>query len=170
MKKTSSHWILSLGFSSLLCLMIVVIYIPLSEMSTTISKMEALVKITNSKISTAHAMRDYIRQRGSTLSQMFLSEDYFERFELFPLLAHHAANYRTSRKHLLEYEMDEEEATLLKKIDTISEESYKTNVVAADILLSRASQKNIITAQIESHTARQKVLDLLDQLVDMQNR
>ena len=169
MKKNSSHWILSLGFSSLLTLMILVIYIPLSEMSTTISKMEALVKVTNAKISTAHAMRDHIRQRANTLSQMYLTDDYFERHELYPLLAHHAANYRTARKLILQHEMDDDETELLEKIRAVSEEGYRANEIAADILLSQASDEEVKEAQREAYAARQKVLDHLNKLVEMQN-
>ncbi|MCK5263069.1 MAG: EAL domain-containing protein [Gammaproteobacteria bacterium] len=170
MKKNSSNWILSLGFSSLLGLMILVIYIPLSEMSTTISKMEALVKITNAKISTAHAMRDYIRLRASTLSQMYLTDDYFERHELYPLLAHHAANYRAERVLLLQHEMDDDETELLEKIRVVSEEGYRANILAANILLSRSSDNEVKEAQREAYNARQKVLDHLDELVEMQNK
>ena len=170
MQNKKSKWLLPLGFSSLLGLMIIVIYISLSEMSTTVSKMEALVKITNAKISAAHAMRDHIRLRTSTLSQMYLSEDYFDRFELFPLLAHHAANYRASRALLLEYEMDAEELALLDQLKEASEESYRINSEAADILLSHASEYDIREAQLESYASRQKVLDLLDDLVEMQNK
>ena len=54
------------------------------------------------------SMRDHIRLRANTLSRMYLNEDYFDRFDLYPLLAHHAANYRASRDHLFEYEMDDE--------------------------------------------------------------
>lgn len=171
MKNRTSKWLLPLGFSSLLALMFVVIYISLSEMSTTVSKMEALVKITNAKISTAHAMRDHIRLRANALYQMYLSDDYFDRFDLYPMLAHHAANYRASRDHLLEYEMDEDELALINKINKISEEGYITNRNAADILLkTQASEDEVREAQLEGHASRQKVLDLLDNLVNMQNR
>lgn len=169
MKKNSSHWILSLGFSSLLGLMLIVIYISLTEMSTTISKMEALVKITNAKISTAHSMRDNIRQRANTLNQMYLTDDYFERFELYPLLAHHAANYRTDRESLLEHEMDIDELELLEKVRAVSEEGFYANNRAADILLSQASDEEVKEAQRDAYAARQKVLDHLDDLVELQN-
>lgn len=170
MIKTSSNWMLSLGFSSLLALMIVVIYISLSEMSTTVSKMEALVKITNAKISAAHAMRDHIRLRANTLSQMYLTEDYFDRFELHPLLAHHAANYRASRDLLLQYDMDEDEQALLEKITSVSETGFAANTLAADIMLSDASEDEIRIAQIEGYEVRQKVLEQLGALVEMQNK
>ena len=169
MKKTSSHWILSLGFSSLLALMVMVVYISLSEMNTTVSKMEALVKITNAKMSAAHAMRDHIRLRANTLNRMYLTEDYFDRFELQPLLAHHAADYRASRNLLLQYEMDEDEQTLLEKIDAAGKQGFRVNTEAADILLSQAPDDEIREAQIEGYIARQKVLDQLDMLIKMQN-
>ena len=169
MKKNSSHWILTLGFSSLLALLLVVIYISLSEMSTTVSKMEALVKVTNAKIAAAHAMRDNIRLRGSALSQMYLTEDYFDRFELQPLLSHHAANYRESRRLLLQYEMDEDEQALLSMIEKIGGKSYLINQHAAEILLSQASEDEVRQAQLDGYESRQKVLNLLDELVEMQN-
>ena len=149
--------------------MILVIYIPLSEMSTTISKMESLVKITNAKISTAHAMRDHIRQRANTLSQMYLTDDYFERHDLYPLLAHHAANYRAARNLLLQHEMDDDETELLEKIRAVSEEGYRANGIAADILLSQAPDEEVKKVQRVAYAARQKVLDHLDELVEMQN-
>lgn len=169
MNKNSSPWVLSLGFSSLLSLMVFVIYISLSEMSTTISKMEALVKITNAKISTAHSMRDHIRQRANTLSQMYLTDDYFERLDLFPLLAHHAAKYRADRDRLLLYEMDNDEELLLEKIKSVSDQGYNANNYAAEILLSQASNIEVKNAQRKAYAARQKVLDHLDDLVEMQN-
>ena len=132
--------------------------------------MEALVKITNAKISTAHSMRDHIRQRASTLSQMYLTDDYFERFDLYPLLAHHAANYRADRDLLLQHEMDLDELELLEKIRVVSEEGYDANNIAAEILLSKASDAEIKMAQRAAYVARQKVLDILDDLVELQNK
>lgn len=170
MTKNTSPWFLSLGFSSLLSLLIFVVYISLSEMSTTISKMEALVKITNAKISAAHAMRDHIRQRANTLNQMHLTDDYFDRHELYPLLAHHAANFRSDRSLLLQYEMDDDEISLLEKIKQVSEQGYKANNNAANTLLSRSSEKEIKSTQREALVARQKVLDHLNALVEMQNQ
>lgn len=170
MKQRYSHWLLPLGFSSLLGLMIVVIYISLSQMNITVSKMEVLVKITNAKIAAAHAMRDHIRLRANTLTKMYLTDDYFERMELYPLLAHHAANYRDTRDLLVQYEMDNEEQALLEQIRIVSEEGYMANSEAADILLSRAPDDAVRKAQLAAYSARQHVLDLLDNLVEMQNR
>ncbi|MDA3868885.1 MAG: diguanylate cyclase, partial [Gammaproteobacteria bacterium] len=170
LNKNSSPWVIFLGFSSLLGLMIFVIYISLSEMSTTISKMEALVKITNAKISTAHSMRDHVRLRANTLSQMYLTDDYFERFELFPLLAHHAANFRADRDLLLRYGMDSDEEELLEKIRLASTKGYSINNLAAEILLTHdAADAEVKHAQREAYFARQKVLNHLDELVEMQN-
>ena len=147
-----------------------VVYISLSEMSTTISKMEALVKITNAKISAAHSMRDHIRQRANILNQMHLTDDYFDRHELYPLLAHHAASYRSDRRLLLQYEMDDDEISLLEKIKQVSEQGYRANNNAANILLSRSSEKEIKSTQREALLSRQKVLNHLDELVEMQNQ
>ncbi|MDT8451343.1 MAG: hypothetical protein RQ936_01205, partial [Gammaproteobacteria bacterium] len=169
MNTNSSPWVITLGFSSLLSLMVFVIYISLTEMSITISKMEALVKITNAKISTAHSMRDHIRLRANTLNQMYLTDDYFERFDLFPLLAHHAASYRADRDLLLRYEMDDDEEILLEEIRRVSAEGYKINDAAAEILLSQASAADTKKALREAYTTRQKVLSNLDKLVEKQN-
>lgn len=169
MNTNSSPWVITLGFSSLLSLMVFVIYISLSEMSTTISKMEALVKITNAKISTAHSMRDHIRLRANTLNQMYLTDDYFERFDLFPLLAHHAASYRADRDFLVRYAMDDDEEMLLEKISLVSAEGYKANDTAAKILLSPASDADAKKALREAYFSRQKVLSNLDKLVENQN-
>lgn len=169
MEKNSSLWLLPLGFSSLLGLMIFVIYISLSEMSTSTKKMEQLVKVTNAKISTAHALRDHVRQRAAILSQMHLTEDYFERFELLPIMDKIAANYRIDRTHLMQYEMSKSETELLEKIQTVTWEGSASNNLAAQILLSQASHEEINKAQLLAYTARQKVLEHLDKLVKMQN-
>lgn len=170
MKKKSSHWILSLGFSSLLGLMILVIYISLSAMSETITKMENLVKVTNAKISAAHAMRDHVRTRANILSQMYLTNDYFERMDLYTQMNQSATGYRLDRARLIQHKMNEEESELLEKIRAAAWEGSAANHKAAEILLSQASYEDVKEIQHKAYAARQKVIDHLDALVEMQNK
>lgn len=169
MKRDTPQWIISLGFVSLLVLIIVVAYISLSEMNSTIKQMEDLVKVTNSKISLAHTMRDHIRVRADTLYKMYLTDDIFERDELAPLLDYHAAKYIEARNHLMSYSMNEEEKILHQKILEVSNTGYETNTRAADMLMSDAPINEIRDALRIGNEEREHVLEHLDELVEMQH-
>ena len=170
MKRDNTQWIISLGFTSLLVLIIIVAYISLSEMHSTIRQMEELVKVTNAKIASAHAMRDHVRLRADTLNRMYFTDDYFERDEIAPMLEYHASKYREAREELIRYEMTAEEKSLHQKILYSSEIGYRANTIAADKLMSSADPGEIHEALRLANDARQSVLDQLNEMVEMQNR
>jgi diguanylate cyclase (GGDEF)-like protein len=170
MKRDTTQWVISLGFASLLVLIFIVAYISLSEMNSTIRQMEELVKVTNNKIASAHTMRDYVRLRADTLNKMYLTDDFFERDEIAPMLAHYAAKYREARDTLNSYGMTEEEQILHKKLLDVSEYGFEINNIALDILMSDAPIDEVRDAMQAANDGRQDVLDQLNELVEIQNK
>jgi diguanylate cyclase (GGDEF)-like protein len=170
MKRDTTQLIISLGFASLLVLIFIVAYISLSEMNSTIKQMEEVVKVTNGKIASAHTMRDYVRLRADTLNKMYLTDDFFERDEIAPMLAHYAAKYREARDELTSYGMTKEEEMLHQKILDVSEIGFQVNNIALDILMSDVPIEEVRYAMREANIGRQRVLDHLDKLVEIQNK
>ena len=61
--------IITLGFSAILVLMFVLVFVALSQLQALNRSMSTLVKETNAKMEAAHTMRDAIRLRSGTLRE-----------------------------------------------------------------------------------------------------
>ncbi len=168
MKRDSIKLIITIGFAGLLALMSVVSFISLSQMHDTIEDMSTVVKVTNAKMHSANAMRDYIRLRGETLQHMHLTDDHFERDELSLLMPYYARQFQFAYEQFQKYNMSNDERNVIRKIMAHAVDARAINTVAKETLLSDASEDEIVMALQEASDTRIIMMSYLNELVMLQ--
>ena len=128
--------IIGLGFTGVLALMGLTIFITLTQMNTITEQMSATLEETNAKISSSNAMRDAIRIRGIILFKMYLTDDYIERDQYRLEFANAGLHYKQARDQLNSYSMSSREANLLNQLRELTESAKALNDTAAESLLS----------------------------------
>jgi hypothetical protein len=99
--KDNTRTIITLGFSAVLVLMFLLIFLALNQLQLLNHSMSTLVEETNAKMEAAHAMRDAIRLRAVTIRTMQLRKDPFLRDEEWLRYMQHAVAYRSARDLLV---------------------------------------------------------------------
>lgn len=168
MNKDPIKLTIGLGFAGVLTLMGLISFISLSQMNAITDEMTALLTETNAKISAANAMRDSIRQRGDTLYQMYLTDDFIERDELHLKMAEYALDYRLARDQLYSYPLSSREAKLLNQLIRQTRMAKQANDAAADDLLSDLPEDVVRQSMSRANLERQKMLKRLTELVALQ--
>ncbi|HEB83342.1 MAG TPA: EAL domain-containing protein [Gammaproteobacteria bacterium] len=168
MNKDPIKLTIGLGFAGVLALMGLISFISLSQMNAITNEMTALLTETNAKISAANTMRDSIRQRGDTLYQMYLTDDFIERDELHLKMAEYALEYKLARDELYSYPLSAREARLLNDIIKQTRAAKAANDRAADDLLSDLPDETVRASLDKANIERQKMLTDLTELVSLQ--
>ena len=169
MKRDPTKWIVSLGFTAVLTLMLLVTYLSLAHMDENIDRMSELIESTYDKYSSTHKMRDLIRHRGEVIDSMYLSEDYFERDLLLLKLSETALQYKDERKALVSHELHPKELRIISKLKPLINEAKISTDRTADTLLSSASEEEIRKTIIESQRKRKAILSMLSELTAAQD-
>ena len=168
MNKDPIKLTIGLGFAGVLALMGLISFISLSQMNAITNEMTALLTETNAKISAANTMRDSIRQRGDTLYQMYLTDDFIKRDELHLQMAEYALEYKLARDELYSYPLSSREARLLNDIIKQTRMAKAANDQAADDLLSDLPDETVRQSLYRANLERQKMLAGLTELVSLQ--
>jgi diguanylate cyclase (GGDEF)-like protein len=159
---------LGLGFTTVLLLMGIISVISLTQMKNTTMELSGLLNETKAKMSAANTMRDSIRQRGDTINQMYISDDYIERDALRLKIGTLALQYRQARDKLYSYPMSAREAKLLDELTKKTRQAKTANDRIADNLLSDIPDEAIQQQLVIANNARQTMLAGLDRLVNLQ--
>ena len=129
-------WFIALGFTSLLMLMGLAVFISLTQMSSTINNMTSVVNETNTKLSLANNMRDYIRIRGQILASMYLSDDFIERDELRLNLASYGLKYKEARDNIRMLNLSNREKYIFNQLTPLSIWAREANLASSESMLS----------------------------------
>ena len=162
--------LITLGFSSLLVLMSVLAYISLSQMNNTIEKMSVLVDETNAKSTAANMMRDSARLRGVSLTNMYISDDVFEREAERLQMSNYGLRYRKAFDRFLDYNLSSREYKLISNIRSITADARAANNQATDALLTKADLDQARRFFAIANQKREEVLEALNSLIEIQNR
>ncbi len=170
MNKDPVKIIIALGFTSVLTLMILIAFLSISRMNTSIDELSALLEQTNAKITAANAMRDSIRLRGDTLYKIYLTDDFIEKDELRIQLGQHGLEYKSARDKLTSYPMSSRERQLINSLVAKTREAKQLNDRAAEAMLSDESSEIIKQSLLSANNARSAMLAGLNTLVSVQDR
>jgi len=170
MRRDPTRWINTLGFVSLLSLMSVVAVTSLTQMDSSIDHMSTLVEVSNAKISAANTMRDSIRQRSLIISNMRLTDDFFERDEMQMQLHRFAQNYITARARLIEATPNKDEQAIFEKLNKQVVMAQIATEELADALLAEITDKKIDEKFTEASKFRKTMLNMLDELVHLEEQ
>lgn len=160
--------IVGLGFTGVLALMGLTIFISLSQMSTISEQITATFDETHAKIFAANTMRDSIHLRGEVLYKMYLTDDYFERDEYRLEFAEHALRYKVARDVLYSFHMSSREAKLLNQLMKQTRIAKGLNDTTAENMLSDLPIEEIKNDLRMANEARQNMLTSLNSLVSLQ--
>lgn len=167
-KKDPIKLIIGLGFSAILALMGLTIFISISQMRTITDQMSATLDATHAKISASNTMRDSIRLRGDILYKMYLTDDFIARDEFRLELAKKGLQYKQAREALLSYGMSSREASLLNQLKEQASTAKQLNDTTAENLLSDLPLEIIQDDLRKANEAREKMLMGLNDLVALQ--
>ena len=167
-QKNDSKFIISAGFSGILILMSLLIYIALEHSSALNKNMSTLIKETNAKISAANAMRDAIRLRAHSLKAIALKEDFFLRDEEYIRFLGYSRIYRDGREKLLSMPLNPNEKEILDKLDAETRIAQPLNDHAAELLQTQTSTRKTNVALNKAYVQQELILNLLSKLVNFE--
>ncbi len=168
--KDNSRFLITMGFVSIVVVMILLSAFSLSKFRSVKQAMTTLVEQTNAKTRAANNMRDTIRTRSLALKNMQLETDIFKRDNIYMDFINYAARYRKARKNLQSFIMDTEEISILKELNLGARLSQPINLEAAELLMTDNSDKELDSILEEAEMLQKNVFYLLDELVDLENK
>ena len=163
--KDNIRMLVMIGFIAVLCLMLLLASISLTQLHSINASMENLVEVTNNKTAAANDMRDAIRLRSDSLKSMRLSNDMFDRDEEHQRFINHARKYRIAREKLVNLGMDETETALYEQLRQLTKASQPYNDSASVMLMSNAPGTEIDKVMEQASTTQGLILEKLDELV-----
>ena len=166
--KDDTKLVITLGFSAILVLMSLLVYIAFRQLQDLNDGMSNVVEETNTKIEAANSMRDAIRMRSNSLKSMALTSDLFERDDEYMRFITHSRLYREARETLITKQMDVHERDIHARISDATRSAQPLNDRAAELLLSAAPASEISAAVTDATLQQELVLNLLNELVDFE--
>ena len=160
--------IITLGFSTILVLMFLLVFVALSQLQALNRGMSTLVEETNAKTEAAHGMRDAIRLRAISLKSMQLSDDMFARDEQLMKFIDYSGKYRRAREQLVSLKMDEHERDIHARLSNMTRLAQPANEYAVELLISDAPAGEVEAAMDEATEHRSILLRMLDELVALE--
>ncbi len=168
--KDNSIKLVILGFSTVLFLMFILVFISQHQMKKNNQLLSDLITDTNVKIQMANTMRNAIRLRENLMFKMQLTEDVFERDKLFMEFLEYAGIYKKARRRLLNTTLNAKEKAAIVHLDNIIALAEPLNDSAAENLLHNKNHKRTKQDLKNSKTFQTATLTVLDDLVKMENR
>ncbi len=168
--KDNSRLIITIGFTSIVVVMILLSVFSLSKFRSVKQTMTTLVEQTNVKTRAANTMRDTIRTRSLALKNMRLEKDIFKRDKLYIDFINYATRYREARNNLQNFIMDTEEASILNELNMGARLSQPINLEAAELLMVENPEKELDIILAEAEILQKNVFYLLDELVELENK
>ena len=168
MKNRSPRPILAVGFITVIALLIAMVALGLSRMAQITANLERVVKEYNVHGSLALEMRRNSRERSMLLHAMTITDDPFERDELFLELRRLGGQFLEARERLLAMNLSERERTLLDHQRKLSNIAGPLQYQVIDLLgQERVNEANTILLR-EAIPAQERALRVIDSFVTLQ--
>ncbi len=161
---------IGLGFTGVLALMGLTIFISLSQMISTTEHISSTLNETFAKISASNTMRDSIRLRGDILYKIYLTDDFIERDEYRLEFVKIGLRYKTARDLLNTFHMSGREAKLLEKLKSQTLISQELNAAIVENLLPDLPTEGIKNDLNIADEVRQKMLTDVNSLISLQEK
>jgi diguanylate cyclase (GGDEF)-like protein len=168
--KNDIRILVTLGFIGVLALMFSLVVISLGQMRSINLNMVNQVQVTNNKTAAAHDMRDAIRLRSNSLKTMRLTDDIFARDEEYLRFIEHAGKYRAASEKLISLGMNEQETTINKQLQQLTNASQPYNDTASELLMSNAPDEEVDAIMEKAAMLQGLILEKLDELVRFEQK
>ncbi len=168
--KDNSIKLVILGFTTILILMFILVFISQHQMRQNNQILSSLITDTNVKIQMANTMRDAIRLRENLMYKMQLTEDVFDRDNIYMQFLDYAGVYKEARRKLLETSLNDTEQSAIRQLDRITSVAQPINDMTAENLLYNRNLDDTQHYLRDSKTLQKATLAVLDKLVEMENQ
>ncbi len=118
----------------------------------------------------ANTMRDAIRLRENLMYKMQLTEDVFDRDNIYMQFLDYAGVYKEARRKLLETSLNDTEQSAIRQLDRITSVAQPINDMTAENLLYNRNLDDTQHYLRDSKTLQKATLAVLDKLVEMENQ
>jgi len=166
--REKSLWIITVGFAVLLVLMIALGFVALTALRSVDLNLQGVVEVTNSKIASAHAMRDAIRLRAISLREARLTDDPFIRDDLFQGFIDYAGVFRRASEKLMHYGLDAREGALYERFRAIAREAQPVNFQAMQLIQEGVDGPHVINTLKEASRLQQLIAEVLGDLIELE--
>lgn len=109
---------LYLGFAVYMLAFMAFAYYAYSQFSTASQYLSEQIKTNDTQLNAAMRMRVAVRERAILLWQMSIQSDPFVRDELFLKFREYGSRYQLARQEYIDTNLDAEEQTLIRELDT----------------------------------------------------
>jgi len=158
------------GFATVAVLIVVVGALSLHKIRAANDSITTIVEVNNTKIELAYTMREAVRLRQISLNSMLSMDDPFGRDEELLRFYQHAFPYRHAREQLLALPTNEDERIIHVHLTRQTQVSQPLNQQAALMLAEDGPPEEIRAAINLAQLEQDKLLALLDRLVELQRR
>ena len=133
-----------------------------------VQQVYSIVEETNTKIRLARTMQTTILKRILVLHNAYSTNDPFTRDELRIRFIQMAGDYRKARERLIAMGMSEDEKHLDEKLRISIKQSQNLTEAAMDLVIGGAPPEVFLPAAARAETAQNKLITLLDELVELE--
>ncbi len=155
------------SFIVVLSLALLTAYLTLSDFKHVTKRLDTIVKLKSQKVILAFNMRDAIRLRQSSISNMLASNDLFEKDDELLRFYNYARMYRIARTKIMALPADENEKRIYKLLTEKTRIAQPINVLTAEYLINEHADINKMREKVSIALGHQKdLIDLLNVLID----
>jgi len=158
------------GFGIVLFLMLLQGIVSLYQVDAANGTMAEIVENNNAKIEYAHAMREAIRLRQSSIHAMLATKNIFERDAERLHFYDHARLYRESRAKLLQLPTTEAETIIHRRIQEATREAEPLSNILTDLLIEDAPEQDINKTLILATNKQHELIAVLSELIALQTQ
>ncbi len=167
MKRRTTRFGITLGFSAIVVLLLALVAVALSQIQNLNNSMTMLVEQTNVKVQAANTMRDTIRLRAASLLRMRLMDDAFERDIEMQHFLSLAGQYRIAKEQLVLLNMTAHEQRIHSDLTIKTRNSQPKTDLAASLMINDAASDQIAKAVDIAGNAQITILQTLNELVEI---
>lgn len=164
----NSKVLLTLGFGSVLALLVVLTLIWLSSAEQINGKMEAIVNKHNVKTELISTMRDIARTRAISLHRMAIMEDPFDRDDEYIKFYSQVGNFIHAREKLLQLLTDEQEIKAWDEARIFIINGQKSQEKVINLIVNERLQEANEALLREVIPSQNKVIKQLTVMLDLQ--
>ena len=168
-KKDNTKAIISGGFSAIILLMILLIWLSMATLNSLTTNMSTLIMDTDMKTSRAYQMRDVIRLRSSAVRSLLQINDASAREKIFDKLIEHTESYIESRSALITQGANTREQEILINVELIDQRVRLAYDKANHLIYNMTHQPDLLRSVLGEVQLQELVLlNNLNDLVQLE--
>lgn len=157
-----------LGFSVALAMMLAVIGLGVAQMADLNGQLARVIDVNNVKTRLASRMRDTLRDRAVLMHNIVVTDDPWEKDDLFMAFLEYGGRYVKDRGQLAPMLDSDEERLLMGRIDEVTFNNQPVMFQVVDLALSDRSLEALQLLQDEAIPLQNQLVEALDNMTHLQ--